>query len=204
VTECHGGDSVTRGHLTQPTPKSRDAGAEKAAGQQRRVCRGVEKPAAEEPSRQRFVPWVVRHAGWSCGRDFQSVAKTGRYCWSTLFKVLEVRFLGTVSSAFLPSKKASWTLKFRPLEVGQQYPSIFLISTVVDTLHMYSRRRPELCAVSLDTLSPGSTKCNHLKQTVCPLVSLQPLVWGVYRRCLVLARVLPPFSSGGHIHPMDQ
>jgi hypothetical protein len=27
------------------------------------------------------------------------------YCWSTSFKVLEVLFLGEVSSAFLPSKK---------------------------------------------------------------------------------------------------
>jgi hypothetical protein len=30
---------------------------------------------------------------------------TGGYCWSSYFKVLEVPFLGEISSAFLPSKK---------------------------------------------------------------------------------------------------
>ena len=40
------------------------------------------------------------------------------------FQVLGVLFLGEVSSAFLPSKKASWTLKFRPLGVDQQYPGV--------------------------------------------------------------------------------
>src|SRR4029453_9157185 len=35
------------------------------------------------------------------------------YCWPTSFKVLGVLFLGEVSSAFLPSMKASWTPKFR-------------------------------------------------------------------------------------------
>jgi hypothetical protein len=44
------------------------------------------------------------------------------YCWSTSFNVLGVLFLGEVSSAFLPSKKASWTPKFRHLGVDQQYP----------------------------------------------------------------------------------
>src|SRR5215475_10927940 len=39
-----------------------------------------------------------------------------------LFKVLRVLFLGTVSSAFLPSKKACWAPKFRHLGVDQQYP----------------------------------------------------------------------------------
>ena len=42
--------------------------------------------------------------------------------------------LGEVSSAFLPSKKASWTLKFRPLGVGQQYP------TVLETLHKSAQK----------------------------------------------------------------
>src|SRR4030095_9049277 len=32
--------------------------------------------------------------------------KTSGYCWPTLFKVRGVLFLGEVSSAFLPSKKA--------------------------------------------------------------------------------------------------
>jgi hypothetical protein len=30
------------------------------------------------------------------------------YCWSTYFNVLGVLFLGAVSLAFLPSKKACW------------------------------------------------------------------------------------------------
>ena len=40
------------------------------------------------------------------------------------FNVLGVLFLGEVSSAFLPSKKASWTPKFRHLGVDQQYPPV--------------------------------------------------------------------------------
>jgi len=35
--------------------------------------RGVEKPAAEEPSGRRLLEWVVRHSGWTCGRDAQPV-----------------------------------------------------------------------------------------------------------------------------------
>src|SRR4029453_19377749 len=46
------------------------------------------------------------------------------YCWPTHFKVLEVLFLGGVSSAFLPSKQACWTHKFRHLGVGQQHPGV--------------------------------------------------------------------------------
>jgi hypothetical protein len=42
------------------------------------------------------------------------------------FKVLRVLFLGEVSSAFLPSKTASWTLKLRHLGVDQQYPGVNL------------------------------------------------------------------------------
>src|SRR5262249_30825794 len=38
---------------------------------------------------------------------------TGGYCWSTYFNVLGVLFLGEVSLAFLPSKKACGTLKLR-------------------------------------------------------------------------------------------
>ena len=51
---------------------------------------------------------------------------TPGYCWPTSFKVLGVLFLGAVSSAFLPSKKACWTPKFRPWGVGQQYPPVKL------------------------------------------------------------------------------
>ena len=50
--------------------------------------------------------------------------KTTRYCWSTPCKVLEVLFLGEVSSTFLPSKKAGWTHKFRHVGVDQQYPTL--------------------------------------------------------------------------------
>src|SRR4029434_2905039 len=50
--------------------------------------------------------------------------KSSGYCWPTSFKVLEVLFLGEVSSAFLPSKKACWAHQFRYLGVGQQYPSV--------------------------------------------------------------------------------
>jgi hypothetical protein len=46
------------------------------------------------------------------------------YCWSTYFKVLRVLFLGEVSSAFLPSKTASWTPKFRHVGVDQQCPPV--------------------------------------------------------------------------------
>jgi hypothetical protein len=53
-----------------------------------------------------------------------SVRKTGGYCWSSSFNVLGVLFLGAVSSAFLPSKTASWTPKFRHLGVDQQYPPV--------------------------------------------------------------------------------
>jgi hypothetical protein len=49
------------------------------------------------------------------------------YCWRIYFKVLAVLFLGEVSPAFLPSKQACWTCKFRHLGVGQQYPSVFLV-----------------------------------------------------------------------------
>ena len=40
--------------------------------------------------------------------------------------VLGVLFLGAVSSAFLPSKKACWAHQFRYLGVGQQYPGVSL------------------------------------------------------------------------------
>jgi hypothetical protein len=45
------------------------------------------------------------------------------------FKGLGVLFLGEVSPAFLPSKQACWTHKFRHLGVGQQYPLVFLVPT---------------------------------------------------------------------------
>ena len=40
------------------------------------------------------------------------------------FNVLAVLFLGEVSPAFLPSKQACWTHKFRHLGVDQQYPFV--------------------------------------------------------------------------------
>jgi hypothetical protein len=53
------------------------------------------------------------------------VQKTGGYCWPTPFKVRRVLFLGGISAAFLPSKKASWAHQFSYLRVGQQYPGVF-------------------------------------------------------------------------------
>src|SRR5262249_52767899 len=44
---------------------------------------------------------------------------TERYCWRTYFKVLGVLFLGEVSPAFWPSKKACGTHKFRHFRVRQ-------------------------------------------------------------------------------------
>jgi hypothetical protein len=58
-------------------------------------------------------------------RSTACVELTGGYCWSSSFNVLGVLFLGAVSSAFLPSKTASWTPKFRHLGVDQQYPGVF-------------------------------------------------------------------------------
>jgi len=86
----------------------------------------LKKPAAEELSGHRFLAWVIRHLNQSCNKSIHPVAITGGYCWSTSFNVLGVLFLGEVSSAFLPSKKASWTPKFRHLGVDQQYPKVFL------------------------------------------------------------------------------
>src|SRR5262245_47904433 len=42
-------------------------------------ARGVEKPAAEEPSGHRFVEWVVRHPSWPWSRGVQRVDLTGGY-----------------------------------------------------------------------------------------------------------------------------
>jgi hypothetical protein len=61
----------------------------------------------------------------TCGRGIQPVEETGGYCWPTPFKVRRVLFLGGISAAFLPSKKASWAHQFSYLRVGQQYPGVF-------------------------------------------------------------------------------
>jgi hypothetical protein len=39
--------------------------------------RGVEKPATEEPSGQRFLQWVVRYLSWTRSGGFQLVEITG-------------------------------------------------------------------------------------------------------------------------------
>ena len=54
-----------------------------------------------------------------------------RYCWRTYFKVLAVLFLASDSPAFLPSKKACRTDRFRHFWVRQQYPPV--ISTLRQT-----------------------------------------------------------------------
>src|SRR5438094_612500 len=44
----------------------------------------VEKPTAEDPRGHRFLPWVVRHLGWRCGRRMHLVKITGVFqgrCW---------------------------------------------------------------------------------------------------------------------------
>src|SRR5262249_7797410 len=60
-----------------------------------------------------------------------SMLTTG-YCWRTPFKVLGVLFLGKVSPAFLPSKKACGTHKFRYFCVRQQYLVVFCVLSRVN------------------------------------------------------------------------
>jgi hypothetical protein len=68
--------------------------------------------------------WPRRSSSLPCPASDNGgyVNQTGGYCWPTSFKVLRVLFLGAVSSAFLPSKKACWAHQFRYVGVGQQYP----------------------------------------------------------------------------------
>jgi hypothetical protein len=61
----------------------------------------------------------------SCTTPAAMYQKTTRYCWRTYFKVLGVLFLGKISPAFSPSKKACGTHQFRHLGVRQQYPTLF-------------------------------------------------------------------------------
>jgi len=64
---------------------------------------------------------VSRPVRWGAGRKGrQDLARS-----LPGFKVLGVLYLAEVSLAFLPSKKACWTHKFRHLGVGQQYPLVF-------------------------------------------------------------------------------
>ena len=42
-------------------------------GEQANPVSGVQKPAAEEPSGQRFFEWIVRHSDETYGRRFQPV-----------------------------------------------------------------------------------------------------------------------------------
>src|SRR5262252_6305189 len=58
-------------------------------------------------------------------RQFQKTIRTRGsrsfgYCCPISFKVLGVLYLGEVSSALLPSKKADWAHQFRYWGVGQQ------------------------------------------------------------------------------------
>jgi hypothetical protein len=57
------------------------------------------------------------------------------YCWRTYFEVLDVPFLVCVSPAFLPSKKACGTDKFRHFGVRQQYPTVSLPLVAALDLH---------------------------------------------------------------------
>jgi hypothetical protein len=103
------------------------------SGNKARRGLSVEKVAGEDRSEQRFFERVVRHPNWPCGEGVQPVHQTGGYCWSTSFKVLGVLFLGEISSAFLPSKKAGWAHQFRSWVVGQQYPGVFRQSHLATT-----------------------------------------------------------------------
>ena len=66
----------------------------------------------------------VGHRDGQTPRADASGTQTHGYCWPTSFKVLEVRCLEEVSSAFLPSTKACWAHQFRHWGVGQQYPFV--------------------------------------------------------------------------------
>jgi hypothetical protein len=85
----------------------------------------VEKPAAEESSGQRFLEWLIRHPGWTCGRGLQPVDLTDGYCWSTPkyrnWRAQHAFFEGKKAEQTSPRKSTPRTLK----EVGQQYPSVF-------------------------------------------------------------------------------
>src|SRR5881628_1003589 len=70
--------------------------------------------------------------------------KTPGYCWPTYFKVLEVLFLALVSQAFLPSKKACGTYKFRHLGIRQQYPFVFRDSVSKPSEKLTSPSEPML------------------------------------------------------------
>src|SRR4029453_18205310 len=58
---------------------------------------------------------------------------TGGYCWRTSFKVLEVLFLGEVSSAFLPSKKACWAHQFATWGLANSIRALFRMRGCSDT-----------------------------------------------------------------------
>jgi hypothetical protein len=84
------------------------------------LCDGHLDPAVYSKGRQVTLAELV------LGTRTDTVGEiTYGYCWPTSFKVLEVLFLGEVSSAFLPSKKACWAHQFRYLGVGQQYPYVY-------------------------------------------------------------------------------
>ena len=106
------------------TTSGAEPGAVKAASP---VLNGEDEETGRKALRLVLTPRKMRdvHLRFSFDRSTgqRSHLSLG-YCWPTYFNVLGVLFLGEVSSAFLPSKKASWTLKFRLLGVGQQYPGV--------------------------------------------------------------------------------
>jgi hypothetical protein len=80
-------------------------------------CRAEPRPAADGLQRL-LLPRII------VALFFPRVRLSPGYCWPTSCKVLGVLFLGDVSSAFLPSKKACWVHQFRHLGVSQQYPPV--------------------------------------------------------------------------------
>src|SRR5262249_14237073 len=76
------------------------------------------------------------------------VHKPPGYCWPTYFKVLGVLFLGEVSPAFLPSRQARRTHKFRHFRVRQQYPPVFWTFSKLLLLEAGARHERTLAAVA--------------------------------------------------------
>jgi hypothetical protein len=102
------------------------------------------------------------------------------YCWPTSFKVPRVLFLGDISSAFWPSKKACWTDKFRHWGLANSIVS-FLGQHIVSILGLENQwivhvvlRNPFRTL----TQSTAMHSCNR-----CSEPSLQHLVLNALMAC---------------------
>src|SRR5262245_1544267 len=101
------------------------------------------------------------------------------YCWPTYFKVLEVLFLGGVSSAFLPCKKAYYAHKFRHVGVGQQYPLVFC-----ECLQVIIHKDDTVLAYEISPMYRGSPyeKSPYPEQAETALLQKSVLLSLCYRR----------------------